>query len=106
MLPTIDCDNACEILDEINPTLWTWDSQAVTDMRLNPYKKLNSILVHHDAMLWYEFHDAECWKYELDLDDNGVLITQFTCRIDYDEQISDVVLSYYGARLDYEHYDY
>lgn len=109
MLPLIDCDNVCEVLDELNPTLWSWNSEAVKAMRSNSYKQINRILVHHDAILWHEYHSDEFQSSdftEWELDDNGVLITEFTCRIDYDEQVSDVVLSYYGTRLDYERYDY
>lgn len=108
LIDAITPSNAIELLDLVNPFMWQHECEATRKMRSNSFKQINSILVHHDAMLWLSFHDSENWDYDIDecRDDNGVIVTEYRCSIDYDKHNTYIVLSYYGAYLDEEAYDY
>lgn len=93
----IDVDNVIEVLDEVNPFSWRYDCEAKRLMHDNPYKQMNRILAHHDAMLWHSFHNDETWDCELELDDDGVFVTEYHCHINQDAHISYTILGYYGA---------
>lgn len=109
----IDVDNVIEVLNEVKPPLWKPYNFAsalcacTTQMHDNPYKKINSILVHRDAGMWNDFHNKETWDVdECDLrDDNGVMVTMCYNHISQAKHISYTVMAYYGARCDFEPYD-
>lgn len=108
LIDAITPDNAIELLDLVNPFMWQHECEATSKMKHNSFKQINRILVHHDAMLWHGFHNSENWDYDIDeyRDDNGVIVTEYLCSIDFDKHNTYTVLSYYGAHLDEEAYDY
>lgn len=102
---TLDVDNVVQVLDEVNPFSWRNECEAKKLMLDNPYKQMNAILVHHDAMLWHSFHNDETWDIELERDEYGVIVTEFLCHINQDSHIGYTVLSYYGAHCDFMPHD-
>lgn len=101
----INVDNVISTLNEINPFSWRYDCEAKLRMLDNPYKQMNAILVHRDAILWHSFHNDETWEVELERDDYGVVVTEFLCHINQDMHISYTVLGYYGTHCDFMPHD-
>lgn len=100
-------DNAIEVLNELAPTLWRpykgKVSNAVKLMHDNPFKQLNKILAHSDAMMWHSFHNEETWEgLEPDdmRDDDGVITTEYCNAVNLDEHVYRTVLEYYGHRFE------